>query len=74
MIALIFSLVTVAAAPPLVDNAYVRVVKNAAPCADAGAGCGRRIIVALAPTEVSADGGVRELNRGDIILFEPARS
>jgi hypothetical protein len=63
------------AAAPIVDNAYVRAVKNAAPCAGASAGCGRRIIVALAPTEVRPVGKpARTLARGEVAVFAPSES
>jgi hypothetical protein len=47
-------------APVVLENEHVRVVRNAAPCASAGAGCGDRIIVTL--------GGGSE--RGTVRVFE----
>ena len=69
----IFALVSASTAP-VVDNAYVRVVRNAAPCADTAAKCGLRIVVALARTEITSDGKTRQLARGDIAVFEEPRS
>ncbi len=54
-------------AGPLVENDYVRVFKNGAPCAAAAASCGARVIVALGSVEM---GGVK-LERGDIKAFKP---
>lgn len=68
-------LALIAAGGPLVDNAYVRAVKNAAPCAAATAGCGRRVIVALATTDVTPEGKpTRTLARGDVAVFTPSES
>lgn len=55
----------------MLDNPYVRVSKNAAPCAAAGApGCGDRVIVALG--DVMFRG--RQMRRGDIAVFGAAES
>jgi hypothetical protein len=60
---------------PLVDNAYVRAVHNAAPCAAARASCGRRLIVALGPVTIAQTGRpARTLSRGDIAVFTAADS
>lgn len=59
---------------PVVDNAFVRVAKDRAPCADAAAHCGLRIVVALRPVELAADGVTRSLARGEIAVFDPSRS
>src|SRR5579872_1985322 len=37
---------------PLLENDYVRVFKNSAPCAMAAPSCGERVLVALGPIEV----------------------
>jgi hypothetical protein len=64
-----------AAPPPVVDNAYVRAVRDNAPCADSSAGCGRRLIVALAPLHVTGGNRPpRTLARGEVAVFEPAES
>ena len=60
--------------PLVVDNSYVRVARNEAPCAAAGAGCGRRIIVALGPVRVAGSRATRTLSRGEIAVFEPQES
>jgi hypothetical protein len=63
------------AAGAMVDNAYVRVMKNAAPCANASAACGRRVIVALAPTDVTPSGAATHtLARGEILVFSPSET
>lgn len=63
------------AATPL-ENDYVRVSRNAAPCAAASVRCGDRVIVALGPVEVrSHEGGpVRKLDRGQIAVFRIGES
>jgi hypothetical protein len=62
-----------AVAPPVVDNAYVRAVRDNSPCAARSAGCGRRIIVALSPIEITMAGKTtRTLSRGDVAVFAPA--
>jgi hypothetical protein len=57
---------------PALDNPYVRVTRNGAPCAAAKApGCATdRIIVALGSVEVNSASGTRRLSRGDIAVFE----
>lgn len=55
----------------VLDNDYVRVSKNAAPCAAASAQCRDRILVALADVSL-ADGPA--MKRGDIRVFKPAES
>lgn len=54
--------------PSLLDNAHVRVTRNAAPCAAAGDGCGRRILVALGDVEIPR-AERRRLTRGDVVVF-----
>jgi len=51
---------------PLVDNEFVRVSKNSAPCAAAAASCGDRVVVALGPLELN---GIK-MDRGDIKGFK----
>jgi hypothetical protein len=51
---------------PIVDNDYVRVFKNSAPCAGAAAPCGERVMVALGSVEVSG----QKMERGDIKVFK----
>src|ERR1700685_3021243 len=52
---------------PLLDNDYVRVFKNSAPCATGEASCGERVLVALGPLEVNG----QKLQRGEIKVFAP---
>lgn len=59
----------------VLENAYVRVTRNAAPCASArGPGCGDRVIVALSPVEVRASRSARKLTRGEILVFRTRES
>jgi hypothetical protein len=51
---------------PLVDNEFVRVFKNSAPCAAAAAFCGERVVVALGPLELNG----QKMERGDIKGFK----
>jgi hypothetical protein len=53
-------------ASPLLENDYVRVFKNSAPCAMAAASCGERVVVALGSVEVNG----QKLERGDIKVFK----
>jgi hypothetical protein len=61
---------------PALENDYVRVTRNGAPCASAQApGCATdRIIVALSNVDVNALSGTRRLVRGDIAVFGPNES
>jgi hypothetical protein len=51
---------------PLLENDFVRVFKNSAPCAAAAAGCGERVVVAFGSIEVNG----QKLERGDIKVFK----
>jgi hypothetical protein len=51
---------------PVVDNEFVRVFKNSAPCAMAAPSCGERIVVALGPIEING----QKMDRGDIKGFK----
>jgi len=51
---------------PAVDNEFVRVFKNSAPCATAAPSCGERIVVALGPIEING----QKLDRGEIKAFK----
>jgi hypothetical protein len=53
-------------ASPLVENEFVRVFKNSAPCATAAAGCGERVVVALGSVELNG----QKMERGDIKVFK----
>jgi hypothetical protein len=61
------------AAAPL-ENEFVRVSRNAAPCAGASVRCGDRVVVALSPIEVRSRGGGRKLRRGQIAVFRIGES
>ena len=57
------------------DNDYVRVTRNAATCPEANMpGCGDRVIVALAAMQMSIGGTMRNLSRGEIMVFERGRA
>ncbi len=50
---------------PLLENDFVRIFKNSAPCASATASCGERVVVALGDVEVNG----HKMERGDIKVF-----
>jgi hypothetical protein len=52
-------------ANPVVDNEYVSVFKNSAPCASAAPSCGERVVVALGSIELAG----KKMERGDIKVF-----
>jgi quercetin dioxygenase-like cupin family protein len=57
------------------ENEYVRVTRDAAPCASATSpGCGDRVIVALGEVELRSGGSRRKMARGDIAVFKPEES
>jgi len=57
------------------ENEYVRVTRDAAPCASATApGCGDRVIVALGEIELRFGATRRKMVRGDIAVFKPGES
>jgi hypothetical protein len=59
----------------VIDNEYVRVTRDVAPCAAASAAdCGHRVIVAL--DDVVLAGGMfrRAMRRGDVAVFRPDES
>lgn len=56
---------------PELENAYVRVTRNAATCAQAEAArCGSRVVVALGALRVAG----KDLARGDVAVFGPDES
>src|SRR5579871_1775801 len=55
---------------PAVDNAYVRVFRNSAPCAAAAAGCGERVLVALSPMDLNG----KKMNRGEVQVIPAGKS
>jgi hypothetical protein len=54
-------------ASPLLENDFVQVFRNTAPCAAAAPSCGERVLVALGPLEV----GGQKMERGEIKAFRP---
>jgi len=56
------------------DNDYVQVSRNAAPCASSAPECGDRVIVALGDTELASGDWRRRMTRGDIAVFAPGES
>lgn len=58
------------AIPKPLENDYVRVVRNAAPCAIASPSvCGARVLVALGPIDIVQDFHPRHMERGDVAVF-----
>jgi quercetin dioxygenase-like cupin family protein len=51
---------------PLLENDFVRVFKNSAPCATAAAPCGDRVVVALGSVDVNS----QKMERGDVQVFK----
>jgi hypothetical protein len=66
ILAALFFLQTMQASP-LIDNEFVQVFKNSAPCATAANSCGERVVVALAPIELNG----QKMERGDVKVFKP---
>ena len=58
------------AADTTIDNDYVRVTRDGAPCATASPStCGERVLVALGPIQFEQYGRPRQLERGQIAVF-----
>src|SRR5262245_34258336 len=61
-----------------IENDYVRVTRDAAPCASSSAqgapDCGDRVIVALGQIELRSGKTRRKMTRGDIAVFKPGES
>jgi quercetin dioxygenase-like cupin family protein len=53
-------------ATPLLENDFVQVFRNSAPCAAAAASCGERVVVALGSIEVNG----QKMERGDVKVFQ----
>jgi quercetin dioxygenase-like cupin family protein len=51
---------------PLLENDFVRVFRNSAPCAAGAASCGDRVVVALGSMQVSG----QRMERGDVKVFK----
>jgi hypothetical protein len=57
------------------DNPYVLVTHNGAPCATAGtAGCGDRVVVAMNDLELGSNNAIRVLSRGGVAVFTAGQS
>jgi quercetin dioxygenase-like cupin family protein len=53
-------------ASPLLENEFVQVSRNMAPCAAAAPSCGDRVLIALGSIEVSG----QKMERGDVKVFK----
>jgi hypothetical protein len=53
-------------ASPLLENEFVRVSRNMAPCAAAAPSCGDRVLIALGSIEI----GGEKMERGDVKVFK----
>ncbi len=63
------------AAKPALENDYVRVSKDAAPCATAAAGrCEDRVILAMGDVTLRSDGASRQMTYGQIAVFKAGDS
>jgi hypothetical protein len=57
------------------DNEYVHVARDTAPCADAATpGCEDRVIVAYGPIELSSGKKDRRLAKGQVAVFQKDES
>ena len=66
MVLAAFLLLQSGSGSPVLENEFVRVFKNSAPCAIAGPSCGERVIVALGTIEF----GGKKMTRGDVRVFK----
>lgn len=61
--------------PVALDNEYVRVSRDAAPCASAAApGCEDRVIVAMGDIELAVGNTRRKMKRGEVAVFKAGES
>jgi hypothetical protein len=75
MLLIVLGVLLQAAAPtPVLENEYVRVTENAAPCATTSTACQDRVIVALGEVELRRQAGRRVMHRGDITVFKRGES
>ncbi len=70
LLSLLLLLQAAAGAGPAVDNAYVCVFRNSAPCAASSAACGERVVVALSPMELNG----KKMARGEVQVFPAGKS
>ena len=61
-----FLLLQAGSGTPVIDNEFVRVFKNSAPCAAPGPLCGERVIVALGAIQA----GGQKMERGAVKVFK----
>lgn len=66
LIALLLWQATTPPAGPVLENDYVQVFRNSAPCAVAGPSCGERVLVALGFIELAG----QKMKRGDFKVFK----
>src|SRR5579872_5450143 len=59
-----------AQAAPVLDNAFVRVSRDSAPCAAAGPSCGDRVLIALGSLEIDGT----KMSRGDVKVFKAGQA
>ena len=72
---LLLALWLLQAPAPVLENEYVRVTQDAAPCASAERpGCSDRVIVALGDVQLPVGGSVRSLRRGNVAVFAAGES
>jgi quercetin dioxygenase-like cupin family protein len=70
MLALLLAAALLQAGSVAFENEYVRVTRNASPCADAqGPECGDRVLVSLNETRFLVKGTMTTLERGEIAVF-----
>ena len=74
MIAALFTALLLQAPASEIDNEWVRVTRNASPCASATVGCGERIIVPLTNIEMRAGSTRNTFKRGEIAVFKTGES
>lgn len=71
---LVLAMLVLAAQAPALDNDWVRVTRDGAPCATAAAGCGERVIVTLGDVALRSGDGERRLRRGHVAVFARGES
>jgi creatinine amidohydrolase len=59
----------------VLENDYVKVTQDGVPCASAAtAGCGDRVVVAMADLQLRSGGTQRAMTRGNVAVFGPGQS
>ena len=54
---------------PVLENDFVRITRDAAPCASANMNCGDRVIVPLSEFELHTEGKTLKMERGGVAAF-----